>query len=94
MISDAFGKNTRKIGCNFVSNTQSKMGLIVIFLVDLIYKTFNLFIATIQIGFKRFVFGRGWHIYYHRYRDYDHNHEYVTSFFHCFLLFYMHIFLE
>ena len=59
----SFGEKTRKIGCHFELNIQSKMVLIVIFLVGLICKAFNLFIATIPIGFKHFVFDRGWHLF-------------------------------
>ena len=46
---------------HFVLNVQSTIGLIRIFSVDLIDKTFNLFIALIQIGFiiKCFVFDHG-----------------------------------
>ena len=43
------------IYCLSVLNIQSKIALIGTFLVDLIDKILDLFIATIQIGFKCFV---------------------------------------
>ena len=49
--SGAFGDETRKIGCNFVSciKYEPKTELNGIFLFNLIGKAFNLFITTIEM---------------------------------------------